>query len=262
MDCRQTQDHATQRDLPTEHHMATSFEILACEETPLGPLCLRRRRTLSEPREWVTEITLNHEFLMSSLHTDSEQALATIPLNLHQGKSRRLLIGGLGLGYTAHAALNCPEVDRVDVVELLPQVISWMREGKTPLGSELSDEPRLHVLEGDVFQRLLAAPDVPPYDAILIDVDHSPEDQLGTGGSFFYQVDGLQRVTRHLQPDGVFALWSYDRSAALQESMRHVFATTEIHPVTYFNRHVHEEFTDWLYIGQCRDSQSPGDSKE
>ena len=74
------------------------LEILAHEESPLGLLCLRRRELLSEPGTIVTEVTLNHEFLMSSLYTDSEQALARIALEMNPGNDLRVLVGGLGLG--------------------------------------------------------------------------------------------------------------------------------------------------------------------
>lgn len=258
--------------------MAADFEILAYEDTDLGPLCLRRRRTLSEPREWVTEITLNHEFLMSSLHTDSEQQLAAIPLDVlvrdaqskdksqaegdlsPEGDGLRVLIGGLGLGYTAHAALASSHVSHVEVVEYLPQVIDWMQTGLTPLGAELAAEPRLQVHHGDIFERLLAEPQGPPFDAALIDVDHSPDERLSTAHEAFYTTAGLNQVARHLRPGGLFALWSYDRSPELQETMQQVFVTTDIHPVTYRNRHVHEEFTDWLYVGRCREDSTAGDA--
>lgn len=105
------------------------LEILACDMTHLGLLCLRRRTTITEPAESVTEVTLDHEFLMSSLHTDSERALAEIPLSMLTGDAMTVLLGGLGLGYTAQAALASKRVAHVEVVELLPQVIGWLRKG-------------------------------------------------------------------------------------------------------------------------------------
>jgi spermidine synthase len=229
--------------------MTINLEILAYEDTPLGPLCLRRRETLSEPRQWVTEVTLNHEFLMSSLHTDSERALATIPLQQTSAAQLRVLVGGLGLGYTARAALACDRVCHVEVVEYLPQVIGWMRDGLTPLAEELNANEHLRVSEGDIFERLLGSPAEQRFDAILIDIDHSPEDQLAKKHDQFYQVEGLQLAAEHLTPQGLFALWSYDEHTPLLDAMRQVFATAEAHPVTYYNQHVHESFTDWLYVG-------------
>jgi spermidine synthase len=232
--------------------MTINLKILAYEDTPLGTLCLRRRETLAEPRQWVTEVTLNHEFLMSSLHTDSERALATIPLSQHSGKQLRVLVGGLGLGYTAQAALACPSVCDVEVIEFLPQVIRWLQEGLTPLAGELNANAKLRVSEGDIFQHLLAAPPEHRLDAILIDVDHSPEDQLAKKHDQFYQVDGLQRAAEHLADQGLFALWSYDEHTPLLDAMRQVFDAAEAHPIEYFNQHVHESFTDWLYVGRRR----------
>ena len=117
-----------------------NLEILAYEPSPLGPLCLRRRELLSDPGTIVTEVTLNHEFLMSSLYTDSERALAHTAIEMHTGDDLRVLVGGLGLGYTARAALDSSRVAHVDVVELLPQVIDWLRRGLVPLSPELNDE--------------------------------------------------------------------------------------------------------------------------
>ena len=82
-----------------------NLEILAYEESPLGPLCLRRRELLSQRGTFVTEVTLNHEFLMSSLYTDSERALAQTALQMHSGNDLQVLVGGLGLGYTAREAV-------------------------------------------------------------------------------------------------------------------------------------------------------------
>jgi len=229
--------------------MSPNLQILAYESTPLGTLCLRKRRTLDEPAEWVTEITLNHEFLMSSLHTDSEQALARIPLAQLSGDRLNVLVGGLGLGYTAHAALTSERVARVEVVELLPQVIQWTREGLTPLSDVLNAEPLLAVCQGDIYERLTRPPSGPASDAILIDVDHSPEDQLGADNHAFYTVGGLTAAAAHLKPNGILALWSYAEDTPLLDAMRQVFKQVEVHPITYYNRHIHEHFTDWLYAG-------------
>ena len=89
------------------------FEILAYEPTPLGMLCLRRRELLSEPGTMVTEVTLNHEFLMSSFHTASERALASVSLDLFKGQNAQVLVGGLGLGYTAAEVLTHDQMAQV-----------------------------------------------------------------------------------------------------------------------------------------------------
>ena len=200
-----------------------NLEILAYEPSPLGPLCLRRRELLSQPGTIVTEVTLNHEFLMSSLYTDSERALARTALRMHSGGDLRVLVGGLGLGYTAREALLADRVARVEVVEFLPQVIDWLACGLVPLSSELCDEERLVVTQGDVYRRLAGPPD-DLLDVILIDVDHSPEERLGEESARFYTTLGLLAARRHLAADGVLAVWSYAEGSPCADALRVVAA--------------------------------------
>ena len=82
-----------------------NFKILAYEDTDLGPLCLRRRELLSDPGTVVTEVTLNHDFLMSSYHTDSAQAVSRRSADIHGGSGLKALVGGFGLGYAAKELL-------------------------------------------------------------------------------------------------------------------------------------------------------------
>ena len=225
----------------------SNLEILAYESSPLGLLCLRRRELLSQPGTIVTEVTLNHEFLMSSLNTDSERALARTAIQIHSGKDLRVLVGGLGLGYTAREALLSDRVARVEVVELLPQVIDWLARGLIPLSSELRDERRLVVTQADVYSRLAGPPD-DLLDVILIDVDHSPEERLGEESDWFYTTQGLLAARRHLAADGVLAVWSYAESSPFADALREVFEQIRVEPVTYDNRLVDQQRTDWLFF--------------
>ena len=227
----------------------SNLEILAYELSPLGLLCLRRRELLSQPGTIVTEVTLNHEFLMSSLYTDSERALARTAMQMHEGEDLRVLVGGLGLGYTAHETLLADRVARVEVVELLSQVIDWLANGLMPLSSELRDERRLVVTQGDVYRRL-AGPADDLFDVILIDVDHSPEERLGEGSISFYTTPGLLAVRRHLAADGVLAVWSYAESSPFANALRTVFEQVLVEPVTYNNHLIDQQRTDWLFFAR------------
>jgi spermidine synthase len=227
----------------------SNLEILAYEPSPLGLLCLRRRELLSQPGTIVTEVTLNHEFLMSSLYTDSERALARMALQMHCRDDLRVLIGGLGLGYTAREALRSDHVARVEVVELLPQVIDWLARGLVPLSSELCDEQRLVVTQGDIYRRLAGPPD-DLLDVILIDVDHSPEERLGDHSVSFYSTQGLLAARRHLVADGVLAVWSYAESSPFADALREVFEQVRVEPVTHDNRLIDEQQTDWLFFAR------------
>jgi spermidine synthase len=228
---------------------ASNLEILAYEETPLGLLCLRRRELLSKPGTVVTEVTLNHEFLMSSLNTLSERELASGALSRHPGEDLRVLVGGLGLGYTASEVLKSTRVASVEVVEYLPQVIDWMEQGLFPVASELIADARLRVESGDVYGRLSGPPQT-LFDLILIDVDHSPEENLDLGSNPFYTEAGLKEARRHLAEGGVLAVWSYAADSPFATALRAVFEDVSVIPVTFNNVLIDESATDYLFFAK------------
>jgi len=230
----------------------SNLEILAHETTELGELCLRRRELLSRPGTVVTDVTLDHELLMSSHLTVSERTLARRALELHAGRGLHVLVGGLGLGYTAHEvfAAGGERIARVEVVEYLPPVIDWLERDLVPLAAALKAEPRLAVVPGDVYARL-SGPPGDPYDLVLVDVDHSPEEPLGGSGAAFHGEAGLRRARRHLAPGGVLGVWSYTQHAPFATALRRVFDEVHIEPVTVLNELVGEEQTDWLFFGRA-----------
>ena len=225
------------------------MEILASEESPIGLLVLSQRPMLGDPDTLVTEITLDHQTLMSSYITGSERALAGISLNLHPGKTLNVLIGGLGLGYTAHEVLKSDRTAMVEVVELLPQVIDWLAGGLVPLADVLNSDPRLSVTEGDIYARLSAEPGE-THDLILIDVDHSPDERLGTSDGSFYSVEGLRKAKRHLSPEGVLGVWSYSENIAFHESLCKVFPDVRVETVTFENELIEPQLTYWLFLAR------------
>ncbi len=234
---------------------ASNLEILAYETTPLGDLCLRRRELLSRPGTVITEITLDHQLLMSSYITVSERALADEPLARHDGKELSVLVGGLGLGYTAAAVLKSDRVARLDVIEIFPAVVSFLTDGLIPLSDELLEDSRFNVRVGDAYAALRESAEE-RWDLVLIDIDHAPEDHLGAGNESFYTAPGLERAKAHLAPDGLLAVWSYAESSPFVEAMRTTFDTVEIVPVRYLNDLVGEEHTDWLFLAQDQSSRS------
>ena len=225
-----------------------NLKILAYEDTDLGPLCLRRRELLSEPGTVVTEVTLNHEFLMSSYNTDSERAISNRSAEIHGGSNLKALVGGFGLGYTAKELLTDQRVASVEVIEYLPQVLQWLKGGLIPLSDELNDADGLRLTSGDVYQYLLDEPQQ-QYDLIVIDVDHSPADQLGSEEHVFYTKAGLKSAKKHLADGGILAVWSYAESSSFSEALDLTFSQTHVEPVRTFNPMVQEEQTDWLFFG-------------
>ena len=228
---------------------AATPEYLAAEESPLGLVCLRERAVAGDPGAVATEITLDHQFLMSSANTASERALAERALAMHAGADLAVLVGGLGLGYTAHAVLASPCVARLEVVEYLAPVIGWLRTGRLPLSGVLTRDARLAVVQGDVYARLAGAP-TEPWDLILIDVDHSPEEPLGRESESFYRESGLARARRHLAPSGVFGVWSYAESPRFADALARVFAEVRVENVRFENRILGEQETNWLFFAR------------
>lgn len=228
-----------------------NFEILFCENTSLGLLLLRRREVLGKPGTIVTEITLDHEFLMSSYVTDSERALARIAVDMHEGSALEVMVGGLGLGYTAHevCVAGGDRIARVEVVEYLPEVIDWVARDLVPLAPELRAEARIVTVEGDVYDRLCGPPDR-KLDLILIDVDHSPAEKLGSANAAFYTEDGLRRAREHLAEGGILGVWSYAEHSPFATALRAVFSEVRVEPITVFNDIAGEEQTDWLFFGR------------
>ena len=226
-----------------------SLEILESVETPLGLLCLRRRELLSRPGTVVTEVTLDHEFLMSSYHTASEDALASLGVEWHGGKDLSVLVGGLGLGYTAQAALEYSRVERVEVIEFLPEVISWLERRLVPLAETLDREPRFSVFQDDFF-KYLAGSAPRSYDIILVDIDHSPDENLDPGNLDFYTPGGLKQLLSHLEPSGVLAVWSSASNESFVSALRDVFSEVRVEAVKWHNELIDEDQCDFVFLAR------------
>lgn len=221
-----------------------SFEILDHRRTPMGTLTLRRRTVAALEGREVHEVVLGEAFLMSSLFTESERALARLGLDALEGRDGiAVAVGGLGLGYTALAALEHGGVASLVVVEALEAVIDWHRRGLVPLGAELSADPRCRFVHGDFFA-LAANPELgfdwespgARFDAVLLDIDHSPSKLLARGHAALYRRDGLERLVGQLTPGGVFALWSDDPpDPDFLETLRGVFEEARAEEVEFPN---------------------------
>src|SRR4051812_37064241 len=160
--------------------MSRDFEELDYKKTPLGDLILRRRRMLSLGGIEIYEVKLGEAFLMSSLFHEVEEALAHLGLAELKAQSWDLVVGGLGLGYTAVAALEHREVASLLVIDALQPVIEWHQRGLVPLGLKLTGDSRCRMVHDDFFARARSAegfdPDKPgrKFHGVLLDIDHSP----------------------------------------------------------------------------------------
>ena len=164
-----------------------------------------------------------------------------------------MLVGGLGLGHTADAALACSGVSSVTVVERLPAVLRWHREGLVPLATRLTGDGRCRLVEGDVFEVLATGADHGdgggPWDAILVDVDHAPDSLLVADHGRFYTTDGFTRCRRCLAPGGVLALWSAEPAdPAFTAQLAAVFDGAVGADCTYDHPLLGREDTDSIYL--------------
>jgi spermidine synthase len=230
-----------------------TFREVAYAHTRLGELSLRRRTELKLGVD-VYEIKLNDEFLMSSLFTVAEVELARLSLAKLDENEIDVAIGGLGLGYTAKAALEHDNVRSLVVVEMLGDVIKWHRQKLLPLGETLSEDPRCRMVEGDFFAMVKDSgldPEYPDrhFHAILLDIDHAPDFTLHTSHDDFYSIEGLRRLADHLHPGGIFALWSNDQpDSGFTKLLESVFADAYAHRVAFNNPLQQCESSNTVYV--------------
>ncbi len=208
----------------------------------------------------VYEVKLGDAFLMSSLFHEVEVALAHFGLADLSGTNWDVVVGGLGLGYTAVAALEHREVASLLVVDALKPVIEWHERGLVPLGEKLTSDPRNRLVHADFFASAQSTDGLDPeqpgrrFHAVLLDIDHSPRDLLHPNNAMFYQSAGLRMLATHLHPGGVFALWSDDPpDEEFLEMLDTAFATSRAHIVTFPNPVLESESASTVYVALKND---------
>ncbi|GAB3221545.1 hypothetical protein GCM10027447_07260 [Glycomyces halotolerans] len=191
------------------------IEELDWRSTPMGEISLRRRFDPVVGGE-VYEVKLDEDFLMSSLFTAAEVKLADLALARTPGDHFGVVVGGLGLGYTAKAVMEDPKVETLTVFEYSEAVIDWHERELIPDTAGLASDPQVTFTCGDFFAAAMSEEGFDPeepgrrYDAILLDIDHSPWRVLHYPHAAFYTMDGLRSMSAHLKSGGTFAMWSDD----------------------------------------------------
>ncbi len=237
--------------------MPKVFEELDFQPTPLGDLSLRRKHIAMLGDREVHEVMLGEDFLMSSLFHAAEDAVANLGLRELGGTPCDVVVGGLGLGYTAVAALTHPNVRSLLVVEYLAPVIGWHRRGLVPMGAQLTTDPRCAFLQRDFFALAQSPAGFAAgrqFHAILLDIDHSPRHLLHAQNAAFYLPAGLTALAAHLHPGGVFTLWSNDPpDAEFLATLQAVFATARAEIVTFPNPLLGHDSASTVYIARRSD---------
>ncbi|CAA0103995.1 Uncharacterised protein [Zhongshania aliphaticivorans] len=236
--------------------MSLLFEEIDSQDSPLGEISLRRRRMPAFGDRDIYEVKLGDEFLMSSMFVDAEEALSTLGLASVQGDNLSVVVGGLGLGYTAVAALKDSRIDELLVVDALDTVISWHEKELVPLGKTLNADPRNRYILGSFFD--LATDPLTgfdpddhgkQFDAILLDIDHSPSEFLNASNAGFYTTENLTLMASQLKPHGVFAMWSQNLpDSGFEALLNTVFESVNSHIVSFYNPFQNSESTNSVYV--------------
>lgn len=236
--------------------MPLLFEDIDSRTSPLGEISLRKRRIPAFGDRDIYEVKLGDEFLMSSMFVEAEEALSTLGLAAVQGDKLSVVVGGLGLGYTAVTALKDDRISELLVVDALDTVIGWHQDELVPLGKILNADSRNRYVLGSFFD-LATNPSTgfdpssngKKFDAILLDIDHSPTEFLNSANASFYTTQNLALMSEQLNAKGVFAMWSQNLPeedfVALLET---VFERVDSHIVSFYNPFQDSESTNSVYV--------------
>lgn len=236
--------------------MSLLFEEIDHQSSPLGDISLRRRRIPAFGERDIYEVKLGDEFLMSSMFVEAEEALSKLGLEAVKGEKLKVVVGGLGLGYTAVEALSDKRIEDLLIVEALETVISWHENELVPLGAILNSDARSRYVKSSFFDLAIdldkgfdpASPGA-KVDAILLDIDHSPSEFLNDANAGFYTRENLGLMAEQLRPGGVFAMWSQNLpDESFETLLGSVFESVDSHVVAFFNPFQGGESTNSVYV--------------
>ena len=202
-----------------------AYVEVARAESERGEIVLRRR--IEERAADALELRVNGVFVMDTRETTSETAMAAAALELVENP-RRVVVGGLGLGFTAQRVLADHRVELVKVVEIEQSLIDWMRSGTIPHGPALLADRRLHVVDADIVVAVAEA--LSTYDLVLLDVDNGPGHLVYATNERVYQREFLAATRSIIDPGGALVVWSANPAPELAETMEQVFGNCTEHP--------------------------------
>lgn len=219
-----------------------------------GEVVLRRRPDPASGSDLV-ELVVGGVLVMDDGDASTERLLASAALELLGADARaapggwRVLVGGLGLGFTLAQVLADPRVAEAVVAELEPSVVAWVRQGLVPATAGVLADPRASTVVGDVADALRAAPPA-SLDAVLLDVDNGPGFLVAPANARLYDDDGLAAAAAVLTPGGVLAVWCSHDPAALADTARAVAGITDVRVLRRVVEREGRELEYWLVVGR------------
>jgi len=210
--------------------------ILTHVITPQGELQLQKWVKSDKKEKPVYEIIFNGVFLMASYNGLSEKALATLAIEplASERQDLRILVGGLGIGYTLRAALDCDGIQAVDVVEIEEYIIKWAKSFFSELNGYACSDSRVHLIKMDLGDYIFKTEKI--YDAIILDVDNGPTWLALESNQRLYQKPALLRIKAILRDGGVFIVWAAQKCIAFEKRIEEVFGSTELITVQDMDR--------------------------
>jgi len=204
-----------------------TIQTIARHTGPRGEVVLRRRLGAGTP---VEELIINGAFAMDSSEGSSERLLGE--LALPSGRARRVLVAGLGLGYTV-AAISAKDVDVIDVVEIEQCLIAWANQGLTAMLAAVSSDPGVRLHAADVRRVLAGLSDelAGPWDAIVLDVDNGPDFLIHEENRALYTEAGLRAAYGRLTAAGTLAIWCQSAAPDLRAVLERIAPSAREHIV-------------------------------
>jgi spermidine synthase len=218
---------------------AMSYEVVARAASERGEVVLRRDGA-------VYELRVNGVFVMDTAESASEVELARVALGVVD-RASDVLVGGLGMGFTAREVLADARVERLHVVEIEEAVIGWLRDGTVPHGPAYLADERMTVVNADIREAVAEArPD--GFDLVLLDIDNGPGFLVYDENRSVYEETFLGRIREALRDGGALVVWSAAETEPLQRAMAAVFGNCEAvpHPVRLQTR----DECYWLYLSR------------
>lgn len=208
--------------------------------------CLTKRGELQlQRRNHDYEIISNGVFLMATYNGNSERQLVSIPLNLSPN-SKRVLIGGLGVGFSLQEALNNPNVDEVVILEIEPKIIEWNYSYISRLkGIDLMDS-RIRIVQNDLLTWLNCTEEL--FDVVCIDIDNGPEWTVTESNRYLYTEAGLRSISKVLGHSGIVSFWSATQSTEFSTRLKEYFSY-----VAEYQVECNRGEPDYIYVGYRRD---------
>jgi spermidine synthase len=188
------------------------WETWAVTQTACGDEIILRKR------EGIFEIRFNGIELMSNINHHSEDQLALRSMRRTGFTPKRILIGGLGLGFTLRSVLDHLAIDgTVTVCEIIPEVVQWNKTVFGHLAGHPLDDPRTEVVVGCVLEHMDKMKG--HYDLILLDTDNGPEYVIRPENADIYQARGIDTVVNALRDNGLAAFWSASAVPEFEEAL-------------------------------------------